>query len=146
LAPAIAGIFIVPIAIEFGTKTGWMMYAAIGLLSFVMVPDKEMSLIFLFFLGFYPLAKAYIQRLPGRVLPWAVKLALFNVCVISMYALILYLFPIDAVVAEFQQESTIFIGLLLAMGNVTFVIYDIAVARIVGLYCAKLRRRLFNLH
>jgi hypothetical protein len=63
-----------------------------------------------------------------------------------MYALILYLFPIDAVVAEFQQESTVFIGLLLAMGNVTFVIYDIAVARIVGLYCAKLRRRLFNLH
>ena len=31
-----------------------------------------------------------------------------------------------------------FTGLLLLMGNVTFVIYDVAVARIIGLYCACL--------
>ena len=32
VAPALAGILIVPVAIEFGIKTGYVLYAAIGLL------------------------------------------------------------------------------------------------------------------
>lgn len=63
VAPALAGILIVPVAIEFGIKTGYVLYAAIGLLSLFVVPDKEMSLIFVFFLGFYPLLKASIERM-----------------------------------------------------------------------------------
>ena len=39
-----------------------------------------------------------------------------------------------------------FTGLLLLMGNVTFVIYDVAVARIIGLYCARFRARLMKMH
>ena len=31
VAPALAGILIVPVAIEFGIKTGYVLYAAIGL-------------------------------------------------------------------------------------------------------------------
>ena len=60
VAPALAGILIVPVAIEFGIKTGYVLCAVIGLLSLFVVPDKEMSLIFVFFLGFYPLLKASI--------------------------------------------------------------------------------------
>ena len=60
VAPALAGILIVPVAIEFGIKTGYVLYAAIGLLSLFVVPDKEMSLIFVFFLGFYPLLNHFI--------------------------------------------------------------------------------------
>ncbi len=37
-------------------------------------------------------------------------------------------------------------GALLALGNVTFLIYDVAVARMVSLYCARLRPRLMKLH
>lgn len=43
VAPALAGILIVPVAIEFGIKTGYVLYAVIGLLSLFVVPDKEMS-------------------------------------------------------------------------------------------------------
>ena len=66
VAPALAGILIVPVAIEFGIKTGYVLYAAIGLLSLFVVPDKEMSLIFVFFLGFYPLLKASIERMRSQ--------------------------------------------------------------------------------
>ena len=136
VAPALAGILIVPVAIEFGIKTGYVLYAAIGLLSLFVVPDKEMSLIFVFFLGFYPLLKAQ----------WAVKLAVFNACIVGMYGIILFLFPIGAVVEEFESMGIPFTGLLLLMGNVTFVIYDVAVARIIGLYCARFRARLMKMH
>ena len=131
VAPALAGILIVPVAIEFGIKTGYVLYAAIGLLSLFVVPDKEMSLIFVFFLGFYPLLKASIERMRSRA---------------AMYGIILFLFPIGAVVEEFESMGIPFTGLLLLMGNVTFVIYDVAVARIIGLYCARFRARLMKMH
>lgn len=140
VAPALAGILIVPVAIEFGIKTGYVLYAAIGLLSLFVVPDKEMSLIFVFFLGFYPLLKASLTA------QWAVKLAVFNACIVGMYGIILFLFPIGAVVEEFESMGIPFTGLLLLMGNVTFVIYDVAVARIIGLYCARFRARLMKMH
>ena len=142
VAPALAGILIVPVAIEFGIKTGYVLYAAIGLLSLFVVPDKEMSLIFVFFLGFYPLLKASIERMRSRAAQWAVKLAVFNACIVG----ILFLFPIGAVVEEFESMGIPFTGLLLLMGNVTFVIYDVAVARIIGLYCARFRARLMKMH
>lgn len=146
VAPALAGILIVPVAIEFGIKTGYVLYAAIGLLSLFVVPDKEMSLIFVFFLGFYPLLKASIERMRSRAARWAVKLAVFNACIVGMYGIILFLFPIGAVVEEFESMGIPFTGLLLLMGNVTFVIYDVAVARIIGLYCARFRARLMKMH
>ena len=146
VAPALAGILIVPVAIEFGIKTGYVLYAVIGLLSLFVVPDKEMSLIFVFFLGFYPLLKASIERMRSRAAQWAVKLAVFNACIVGMYGIILFLFPIGAVVEEFESMGIPFTGLLLLMGNVTFVIYDVAVSRIISLYCARLRARLMKAH
>lgn len=145
-APALAGILIVPVALEFGQGTGYLLYAAIGLLSLFLVPDREASLIFVFLLGFYPLLKARIERLRARAAQWAVKLAVFNVCVVAMYAVILFLFPIGAVVEEFERMGVPFAGVLLGLGNLTFVLYDVAVARIIGLYCARLRPRLMKLH
>ncbi len=117
VAPALAGILIVPVAIEFGIKTGYVLYAAIGLLSLFVVPDKEMSLIFVFFLGFYPLLKASIERMRSRAAQWAVKLAVFNACIVGMYGIILFLFPIGAVVEEFESMGIPFTGLLLSDGQ-----------------------------
>lgn len=145
-APALAGILIVPVAIEFGMPTGYLLYLAIGLLALFVVPDKEMALIFVFFLGFYPLLKASIERIRRKTLQWTLKFALFNLCIVGMYSVILFLFPIGAVVEEFSGTSTPFLILLLALGNVTFLLYDIAIARVVGLYCVKLRARLMQMH
>lgn len=145
-APALAGILIIPAVLELGVQTGVMLYITVGLLSFFIVPDKEMSLIFIFFLGFYPMAKAYIERLRHQFTQWISKLLLFNTCVITMYLLILVVFPIAAIVAEFEDSGTIFTAILLLFANVTFVIYDLAIAKIIGLYCARLRPKLLRMH
>ncbi len=145
-APAFAGMLIVPVAIEFGMKTGYLLYAAIGILSFFLVPDKEMSLIFIFFLGYYPLLKASIERMRLKAAQWAVKFAAFNVSVLLMYGLILFLFPIGEVVAEFEEMGALMAGVLLLLGNLTFLIYDIAIAKIIWLYCAKFRARVLHMH
>lgn len=143
-APAFAGILIMPAAVEFGVRTGALLYAAIGILALFAVPDKEMALIFLFFLGYYPLVKIYLERIRPRAARWAAKLALFNACVFAMYWLILAVFPLPEVAQEYAEMGRAFLAALIVLANVTFVLYDVAVARLVGLYCAKLRPRLLH--
>ena len=45
---------------------------------------------------------------------------------------------------EQPAEARAFLAALIFLANVTFVLYDVAVARLVGLYCAKLRPRLLH--
>jgi len=144
-APAIAGLLLVPVAIEFGRKTGCLLYIAVALLSLFLLPDREMSLIFLFLLGYYPLLKVTLERIRNLVIRWAVKLAVFNGSVGVMYTLLLFVFPLDALVEELGGGGA-YVALLWGLGNVTFILYDIAIARIVALYCARLRPRLMKMH
>lgn len=144
VAPAIAGVLIVPIAIEYGLKTGALLYAAISTLALFLAPDKEMALIFVFFLGYYPLAKAKLDQIKSKVVQWSTKFALFNVSIFAMYSIVIFLFPIAYIVAEFKESGLPLVSLLLLMGNVTFVIYDIALSRMIGLYLLKFRARFFK--
>ena len=135
-APAFAGLLLVPVAIECGVKA--------GLLALFLVADKEMALIFLFFLGFYPLAKIGLEKLRRPAVRWASKFALFNACVLSMYAIILFVFPLPAVVLEFEGMGRAFVFSLLALANLTFLLYDKAIERLTALYCCKIRNKLLR--
>ncbi len=145
VAPAVSGLLIVPVAVEFGMRAGTAVYAAVSVLSLILVPDREMSLFFIFLLGHYPLLKVYLERMRGRVLRFAAKFAVFNVSVLIIYGLLLIVFPVQALLDEFSGTGQIFLAALWFAGNVTFFIYDAAVRRIVAYYCVALRPRLFPL-
>lgn len=146
LAPTISGVLLVPVAIEFGMGTGLVLYAAVSILSFFMVPDKEMALVFIFFLGYYPLIKPKLDSIRAKMLCYCAKLAAFNLSVVAMYCLILYVFPIPYLVAEMKQWGVLFAVVLLVCGNVTFVIYDIALVRFERIYREVWRPRLMRFH
>ena len=99
---------------------------------------------FIFLLGHYPLAKVFLERIRNKALRLAAKLAVFNVSVFIVYGLLLVLFPVAALVEEFADTGNAFLGILLIVGNITFLIYDMAVKRLVAYYCAALRPRLFR--
>ena len=75
---------------------------------------------------------------------WASKFALFNACVLSMYAIILFVFPLPAVVLEFEGMGRAFVFSLLALANLTFLLYDKAIERLTALYCCKIRNKLLR--
>ena len=60
-------------------------YAAVSLLALLFVPDKEVALIFVFLLGYYPLAKPKFERIRPAVLRIVCKLLLCNGTVLAMY-------------------------------------------------------------
>lgn len=131
--PALAGVLLMAVVIEAGTKWAWSVYAAISVLSVFIAPDKEAVLLFLLFFGYYPILKASIERLKSRPVRAVLKLADFNVSMTVEFLVAVY-------VLGFPQESFSLFGvslpwLFLLLGNIVFILYDYAVSLLVVSYC-----------
>ncbi len=142
ICPALAGMLILPVVHAAGPRTGWLFYGGITLLSLLLLPDREPAVLFAAFLGYYPLLKFNLESLRPVLLRWAVKLALFNSTVLSAYWLMLRLFGFEALAAEFADMTGAFLAVLLALANLTFVLYDIAIDRLYRVYLTALYPRI----
>lgn len=103
-----------------GQRIGWTWYAAVAILSMLMSPDKEGAALFLF-LGFYPLVKPKLDKLPLR---WLWKGLLFNIVILVMYFVLINLFGMAELAGEFREMGTILLVITLILGNVTFFLLD----------------------
>ena len=131
---AAAGLFPVAGVLAAGRVAGYLCWAAGGLLGLLLLPDKGVALLYLVFLGLYPVVKSRIESL-GRLGPeWALKLLFFN------GALTLFWFAMRALFLpnppQWLGENSL---LLYGAGNVIFVIYDIGLSRLIALLQARLR-------
>jgi len=115
-APMFAGLCLVPIGERWGRRTQLMVYLAVALLSFLLVPSLEENLIFAALLGWYPILRPSLQKLP-RLLRLSVKLLLFNAVIIAVEALLLTLITPEPV-------GGWMLVLLLVLGNFAFLAYD----------------------
>ena len=143
-APAFAGLCLVPVLVEFGGKTALLCYLAVSLLSFLFVPDREMLLLFVLLLGYYPIAQPYINRIKIKPLQLLAKILLCTVSVIIAYSLLLLLFASPALRQEFGEYSRWFQATLLIVGNITFLLYDILIQKIKLIYQYRFRGRFIN--
>ena len=142
--PAIAGLVLIPLAFDCGRTWALSAYAAIGLLSLMLCPDKEAALLFAF-LGYYPAVKWLIdakirRRWPRRLL----KLMIWNAAIGAMYALIFFVLRLDQIMADYRDVTLGMAALLLLLGNVTLALYDVALFRFAVLYIRRLRPKLFG--
>ena len=116
----------------------WTCYAASAILGLLLGPDKESALLFAF-LGYYPLLQPKLDALRPAPVRMAVKLALAITAVGAMYALILFVFRLEAVVQEFYAASPAVLWTTVALGVLLFLMYDLALHRLGALY--RYRRR-----
>lgn len=130
-SPMLCAILLQMVLISCGTRIAWAWYGAVALLAVLLSPDKEAAAVFVF-LGYYPIMKPKLDRLPLPVL-W--KGILFNASVAVMYFLLLRLFGMEALSREFAEMGTVMLTALLLMGNVTFFLLD----RLLGM--EKLRKK-----
>ena len=78
VAPAAASLLIATVCMECGMKMALTAYGAVSLLSLLFVPDKEVALVFVFLLGYYPLVKPKFERIRPKLLRGVCKLLLCN--------------------------------------------------------------------
>lgn len=144
IAPALAGLCVVPVAVEFGLKSGILVYVLVSLLSGLVCPDIEAVCIYIFLLGYYPLLKIRLDRICRKPLRVGAKLLLFNCAIAVMYTLLLVILPVPALQADTAGIALPMLATLLVMGNVTFFIYDAALCNVFRLYICQIRPRLMN--
>ena len=134
--PAIAGVLLIAIVIELGLRWAWLVYAAVSLLSFFLAPDAEAKLLFILFFGYYPIIKAYLERMSSRVFCWILKFLIFNAAVVAADFIALFFFQLPSDIFIIFNINLPFVFLLL--GNVVFFIYDYAVTCLISSYVRKL--------
>ncbi len=140
VAPIAAGMMLLPVAIELGVPTALVSYAAVSLLSLFTVPDVEATAMFLAFFGYYPLLRSRLQRLPAAVRV-VCNFALFNASVCGVYAVLIFVFSMQALAQELSGGYGL---LLLALGNVMFWAYDRMIGRVLPAYLVRLRPRIIG--
>ena len=79
---AVAGLFPVTATLYAGRAAGYMCWAAGSLLGLVLLPNKGIPLLYLVFLGLYPVVKSRIEGLRRGAVEWLLKLIFFNAALI----------------------------------------------------------------
>lgn len=132
--PAIAGVLLVPIVVEFGVKWAYLAFAAVSVISFFITPDPSAMLMFVFFFGYYPIAKSSIERIRKNMLEWALKFLIANAALIILFFLARWFLGLTEIMPDIHVFGR-FTFLILWLGaNAVFLLYDLALTRAIGSY------------
>lgn len=143
LCPALAGAFLLPVLWELGVRAGGLVFLAVSLLSLFLAPDKQAALFFVLLFGWYPLLRPSLQRLRQKVIRWVVKFLLFNLALVAIALVTVFVLGLPLFGPEEQGGTTLVLLGTLVLGNVAFVLYDILLGRLGDLYVMRLRPKLF---
>lgn len=130
---AVACLITVFAVVEFSKSYAFMIYAATTILSFLILPNKFAAVAYAF-MALYSILKALIERL-SKVFAWIIKLLYFNTGIVAVFFVSKYILMLP-------DEGVASYIVLLLLGNAAFVLFDIAITRLITLYIFRLRSRL----
>ncbi len=122
------------IYIEYGGGAAVTVYGVVSVISFLILPDKVTALLYAAYVGYYPMLKAKLERLP-KAWAWALKLVSVNVVMTAALILSRY-------VAAMEAETPVIEAVVFILGNVVFVLADVLATRLITVYFIKYRPRL----
>ena len=131
-----AGLFPVAAVLAAGRAAGYLCWAASALLGLFLLPDKGVALLYLIFLGLYPVVKNNIEGLRRLPLEWLCKLACFNAALTLLWVAFRGLFL--PALPEWLAGK---VWLLYGAGNLVFLLYDWGLSRLIGMMTARLKLR-----
>lgn len=135
VCPVLAMFCLLPAVCDYSAGTALVQYAATAVLGLLLCPDPEASLLYVF-LGWYPVLRPGLAKL-GKLRGTLIKTGIFALALTGMYALILFIFRLDAVVAEFAEYSAPMVIGLLALSCAVFLLCD----RTMGILTLAYRQR-----
>lgn len=139
--PAIAGGLMAIIVIEINKRWAMVTYVAVAFVSMLIVPSKEVGLLFTMFLGYYPIVKSLFEKAKAGFVQWGLKIGLFNVAVVLYYFATIKLISSAELLSEADEIGKYGLWILLVFANVVFVIYDIALTRVISMYINWFRKK-----
>jgi hypothetical protein len=146
---ALASFFCIFAVIELGGAYPWLIYAVTSVLSLILMPFGMGGWFYLLFFGYYPIFKEKLER-KKRTISWLLKIVLFNVALAIGVVVAYFLFFGNTGGGIEQAFFLIFggedVGKAMAiitylLANIVFVVYDIALTRLITYYFVKIRKK-----
>jgi hypothetical protein len=140
---AIASLICIIAVIEYGGLYPLMIFGATAILSMLLLPEKLTPTIYALLIGYYPILKELIERigkngrLPKRIavpLQYLIKLLFFNAALAAVVLVAVYILILPES-AEWLQILTF------CLANLTFLVYDLALTRMISTYVFRVRSR-----
>lgn len=125
VCPALCMMILALVTKMCGNRIGWAWYGAVTILSVLMAPDKEAAAVFAF-VGYYPVVKPKLDRLKFSLI---LKVLLFNTAILLMYVLLINLFGMTQIAADYQELGALMTVIMLVLGNLTFFLLDKVLTR-----------------
>ena len=138
--PAAAGVLLLFVFIETSAAWAFMSYATVSCLSILLLPEKSSALLFILLLGYYPLVKFYIDKCKIKILNLLIKFLIFNVTAILNFVIATKILKVPA--EEFQAFGLSIVWVLLALGNISFFLYDFALKGVALKYMHSLHPKI----
>jgi hypothetical protein len=139
LMPMIVGLFSIVLDSTFGKQSAVLTYLATGILSFILVADRECVLMYIAVFGIYPILKEYFERARFKAASYCFKLLFFNTVLALTQLALVYVFGIPFLESG---ESKWFIAVFAVMMNILFIVYDRMLTVLTVVYKAKIEKRI----
>ncbi len=138
VAPMLASLTLIPILTEFGKKYAWMTWTVTALLALLLCADREAAFFYLF-IGWYPILKPALDRIPSRPLRILTKLALFTLVFMLLFVLLAFVMGLEDMKSEMLLSIVVYAMLVAIM-----LLFDRVYERMALLYEKRLRDRLIR--
>ena len=144
--PAMSGMLTMLAVVEIDKKWAIGSYVAASLIGLLFVANKEAVVYYVAFFGYYPVVKALLESKMPRVAEYILKFLVFNVSIILSGVVLVKVFGmpyndllgIDGESAFFTKYA---LPIMLGMGNVVFILYDVALTRLLTAYVLVWQKR-----
>ena len=138
--PALCGALLMAVTVEINARFSLVVYAAVSILSLLVVADKEAAVMYAAFFGYYPVIKGFLERKLKGAFCWVAKYIIFNCAVICAYFIVskVFMIPFEGIGESFLGKYAILFFLVAV--NAAFAVYDIALTRLVTAYVGSWRK------
>lgn len=137
IMPMITSFLMIILRKTFGISASLITYISTGILSFILVPDRECMLMYVLFFGFYPIIYPSLQKTGFFRFP--LKFLIFNVMLSLVQLAMVYIFGVPFLEGD---EGIIIIVIFALLMNILFIIYDFTIKNTFMLYEKKLEKRI----
>lgn len=135
--PALAGALLLILVKEADEKWSFMVYLSVSTLSLILISNKEAAILYIFFFGYYVILKDIIEKRFSSFIKWIFKFAVFNISIFLAFIILIYIFAIpDGDLQEYGKY------VMLALGNVTFIVYDYTLSTLAVVYDKRWKNKL----
>lgn len=148
--PAMAGMLTMFAVVELDKKWAMGIYASTALVGLLLVANKEAVVYYVAFFGYYPVVKAIFESKLPKVIEYLLKFLVFNASMILSGVVLINVFGMPyADLLGIDGESAFFakyaLPIMLGLGNIVFILFDIALTRIVTVYLLVWQKKFHRL-